>query len=321
MLKLNPAGTALVYSTYLGGSGLDVAYGIAVDGSGNAYVTGTTVRPTSPPRPVLTRRLTRAITEAFVAKVNATGSSLVYATYLGGDDGARGLGIAVDGSGNAYVTGITASTNFATAGAFQTVNAGGNDAFVAKLNAAGSALVYATYLGGSGDDRGLGIAVDGSGNAYVTGVTASTNFPTLNAYQPAYGGNGDAFVTKFNASGSGAPLFHVPGRQRLGQFVRQRRRHRRGRLRQYLRDRLYLSTNFPTLNAFQPTYGGGSADAFVAKINPSQSGTASLVYSSYLGGSAGGRRLWHCGGRFRQRVCDRGNRLDRFPNHHECIPN
>ena len=137
------------------------------------------------------------------------------------------------------------STNFATAGAYQTVNAGGNDAFVAKLNAAGSALVYATYLGGSGDDRGLGIAVDGSGNAYVTGVTASTNFPTLNAYQSAYGGNGDAFVTKFNASGSALLYSTYLGGSGSDDSDRQRRRHRRGRLRQYLRDRLYLFDQLP----------------------------------------------------------------------------
>jgi hypothetical protein len=286
LLKLNPAGTALAYSTFLGGSGLDVAYGIAVDGSGDAYVTGTTGSTDFPTTPgaYQTTNPGPTFVEAFVAHVNATGSSLVYATYLGGDFGAHGTSIAVDGSGNAYVTGNTSSTNFATAGAYQTVY---GDAFVAKLNAAGTALVYATYLGGSGDDRGLGIAVDGAGNAYVTGVTASTNFPTLNAYQPVYGGNGDAFVTEFNASGS-ALLYSTY----LGGNGSDDSPGNGGAIAVDASGNIYVtgstsSTNFPTLNAFQPTYGGGG-DAFVAKINPSQSGTASLVYSSYLGGSGGG---------------------------------
>jgi hypothetical protein len=295
LLKLNPAGTALVYSTYLGGSALDVAYGIAVDGSGNAYVTGTTPSTDFPVTPGAYQTTNPGGNDAFVAKVNSTGSSLVYATYLGGDFGAHGSGIAVDGSGNAYVTGVTDSTNFATAGAYQTVNAGGNDAFVAKLNSAGSALVYATYLGGSGDDRGLGIAVDGSGNASVTGGTTSTNFPTLNAYQPVYGGNGDAFVTKFNASGSGLLYSTYLGGNASDNWSGGS--DNGGAIAVDASGNIYVtgytfSTNFPILNAFQPT-NGGYDDAFVAKINPSQSGTASLVFSSYLGGSAdGGDEGW-----------------------------
>ena len=287
LLTLNPAGTALVYSTYLGGSGLDVAYGIAVNSSGNAYATGRTDSTDFPTTPGAYQTTDPSATAAFVAQVNASGSSLVYGTYLGGDIATRGLGIAVDGSGNAYVTGVTASTNFATVGAYQTVNAGGNDAFVAKLNATGSARLYATYLGGSGDDSGLGIAVDGSGNADVTGVTASTNLPTLDAYQPAYGGNGDAFVTKFNASGS-ALLYSTY----LGGSDSDNTSDNGGAVAVDASGNIYVtgftfSTNFPTRNAFQTT-NGGSGDAFVAKINPSQSGSASLVYSSYLGGSAGG---------------------------------
>ncbi len=293
LLKLNPAGTALVYSTFLGGSGVDVALGIAVNGSGNAYLTGNTGSTDFPTTPGAYQTTNPGNTEAFVARVNATGSALVYATYLGGDYGARGLGIAVDGSGNAYVTGNTSSTNFATPGAYQAVNAGGNDAFVAKLNAAGSTRVYATYLGGSGADYGLGIAVDGSGNAYVTGVTASSNFPTLYAYQSAYGGNGDAFVTKFNASGSGL-LYSTF----LGGSASDGSSGNGGAIALDASGNIYVtgstsSTNFPTLNAFQPTYGGGAANAFVAKINPTQSGMASLVYSSYLGGSSdGGDEGW-----------------------------
>jgi hypothetical protein len=286
VLTLNPAGTALVYSTYLGGSNSDAGNGIAVDGAGNAYVTGTTSSTDFPTTPGAYQAANPGTNDAFVAQVNATGASLVYGTYLGGDFGAHGLGIAVDTSGNAYVTGNTASTNFATAGAYQTINAGGNDAFVAKLNAAGSARVYATYLGGSGDDRGLGIAVDASGNAYVTGSTASSNFPTLNAYQSVYGGNGDVFVTKFNAGGS-ALLYSTY----MGGNGADDSSGNGGALAVDSSGNIYVtgftsSPNFPTLNAFQPTYGG-SGDAFVAKFNPSNSGTASLVYSSYLGGSDG----------------------------------
>ena len=114
-----------------------------------------------------------------MTKLDATGSGLVYSTYLGGSDGDVGLGIAVDGAGSAYVTGDTVSTDFpTTAGAAQTTNAGGYDAFVTKLDATGSGLVYSTYLGGSDGDFGLGIAVDGAGSAYVTGDTVSTDFPT-----------------------------------------------------------------------------------------------------------------------------------------------
>jgi hypothetical protein len=113
---------------------------------------------------------------------------LAYSTYLGGSDTDGGGGIAVDTSGNAYATGATYSTNFPTANPLQAANQGLGDAFVAKLNAAGSALVYSTYLGGSGDESGQGIAVDPSGNAYITGQTTSTNFPTANPVQAANGG-------------------------------------------------------------------------------------------------------------------------------------
>ena len=128
---------------------------------------------------------------------------LAYSTYLGGSNVDEGRGIAVDSAGNAYVTGITSSTNFPTANAIQGTYAGLKDAFVTKLNANGSALLYSTYLGGSGEDLGYGIAVDSAGNAYVTGQTTSTNFPSANAVQGTYaGGDADAFVTKLNANGS-----------------------------------------------------------------------------------------------------------------------
>ena len=161
----------LIYSTYLGGSGDDYGVCIAVDSSGNAYVTG------------------RSLGEAFVAKFNPTGSALVYSTYLGGSGGAIGNGIAVDSAGNAYVVGMTNSTDFPVVNPLQAANGGGYDAFVAKINPAGSALIYSTYLGGSKVENGHGIATDSLGNAYVTGETDSTNFPTANALQPASVGN------------------------------------------------------------------------------------------------------------------------------------
>src|SRR5204862_7475 len=150
--------------------------------------------------------------DAFVTKLNAAGTALVYSTFLGGSNPDAGDGIAVDGGGNAYVTGGTVSTNFPTTpGAFQaTIGGGGevgSDALVKKLNAAGTALIYSTFLGGSNSDAGDGIAVDGGGNAYVTGGTVSSNFPTTpGAFHTTIGGAGeggsDAFVTKLNAAGT-----------------------------------------------------------------------------------------------------------------------
>ena len=168
----------LSYSTYLGGTGNDAGLGIAVDFAGNAYVTGQTdsinfptVSPIQPGFGGGPAAASYAFSgDAFVTKFNA-GGSLVYSTYLGGSGGDAGYSIAVDSAGNAYVTGRTTSTNFPTTpGAFQRVYGGGNtgvaqggDAFVAKLNSAGSALVYSTYLGGASDDWGSGIAVDSAG--------------------------------------------------------------------------------------------------------------------------------------------------------------
>jgi hypothetical protein len=174
----------------------DQGNGIAVDSAGNAYVTGNTVSSDFPTTP---GAFQTTCCGAFVTKFNATGSALVYSTYL--DDG-NARGIAVDSAGNAYVTGSAGSSFPVTPGTFQAVYGGGGDAFVAKLNSTGSALVYSTYLGGSGFDQAQGIAVDSAGNAYVTGETGSTDFPTINPLQPALGGSLDAFVTKINPASS-----------------------------------------------------------------------------------------------------------------------
>jgi hypothetical protein len=205
--KLNAAGSALLSSTYLGGSGIDGGASIAIDSSGNAYVTGWTASSNFPTTSGAFQTIYGGGQDAFVTKLNAGGSALLYSAYLGGSDIDFGSGIAVDTLGNAYVTGHTLSSNFpTTAGAFQTTYGGGEDAFVSKLNAAGSALVYSTYLGGSGGDGGSGIAVDAFGNAYVTGGTASSNFPTTpGAFQTRGSSFGDAFAAKIS-TGVGAPL-------------------------------------------------------------------------------------------------------------------
>jgi hypothetical protein len=199
--KLNASGSGLVYSTYIGGSNFDYCYGIAVDGSDNAYVTGNT---RSSDYDVTTGAFETTYgggNDVFVTKLNASGSGLVYSTYIGGSNFDGGYGIAVDGSGNAYVTGHTDSNDYdVTPGAFQTTNGGESDVFVTKLNASGSGLVYSTYIGGSGADEGRGIAIDGSGNAYVTGGTDSKNYDvTTGAFQTTKGGGTrNVFVTKLN---------------------------------------------------------------------------------------------------------------------------
>jgi hypothetical protein len=196
--KLTPDGSSLVYSTFLGGTFLDVGFGIAVDTAGNASVAGTTGSPDFPTANAL-QSVNGGFLNAFVAKLSADGSALVYSTYLGGSLLDFGYGIAVDSSSNAYVTGQTASPDFPTTNPLEPVLGGVGNAFVAELSADGAALVYSTYLGGSRGDQGNGIAVDAAGNAYVTGQTHSPDFPAVNALQPAPGGpNGNAFVAKIN---------------------------------------------------------------------------------------------------------------------------
>jgi hypothetical protein len=200
--KLNAAGSALVYSTYLGGSSDDHGSGVAVDASGSAYVAGFTDSINFPTTPGAFQTVLRGQGNAFVTKLSAIGSDLVYSTYLGGSvyDCEWSCGIAVDASGNAYVTGGTNSSDFPTTpDAFQTTYGGGGDVFVTKLNAFGSALLYSTFLGGGNSDAGYGIALDASGNAYATGETQSSNFPTTpGALQTTLGFEGDAFVSKLS---------------------------------------------------------------------------------------------------------------------------
>jgi Beta-propeller repeat len=198
--KLNPAGSSLAYSTYLGGSSDEFVRGIAVDSAGAAYVTGETASTDFPTTAGAFDTSFNGF-DAFVTKLNPAGSSLTYSTYLGGSS----VGIAVDSARAAYVTGFTGPGFPTTAGAFDTTYNGSGDAFVTKLNPAGSNLTYSTYLGGSDvdGDQGLGIAVDSAGAAYVTGPTDSSDFPTTaGAFDTSANGAHDAFVTKLNPAGS-----------------------------------------------------------------------------------------------------------------------
>jgi len=216
-VKLNPTGSALVYATFLGGDRGDNGYDIAVDSSGAAYITGVTRSSDFPTTPgAFDQAFDCHYSDAFVSKLNATGSALAYSTFLGGnEDSDEGHSIAVDSSGAVYVTGLTYSVDFpTTTGAFTTTKNGGHtDAFVVKFNPPGSALLYATFLGGGDWDEGSGIAVDGSGTAYVTGRTYSSDFPTTaGAFDTSYDGGHygyEAFVAKLSVGG-GAPVIYVP---------------------------------------------------------------------------------------------------------------
>ncbi len=266
----------LAYSTYLGGSNIDVGYGIAVDTDGNAYVTGYTYSTNFPTKNAI-QGSNAGYIDVFITKLNAAGSALVYSTYLGGSDLDTGLGIAVDTARNAYVTGWTNSANFPTAHAIQGSFAGGYDAFITKLNAAGSALAYSTYLGGSAADFGTGIVVGTAGDAYVTGQTNSTNFPIKNAIQGSNAGYIDVFITKLNAAGSALAYSTYLGGSSSDQGY--------GITVNTAGDAYVTgqtnSTNFPTKNAIQSS-NAGYIDVFITKLNAAGS---ALAYSTYLGGS------------------------------------
>ncbi len=280
--ELNASGTALVYSTYLGGSSQDQGSGIAVDSTGQAYVTGWTESTNFPTTATAFQPSDLSGgTEAFVTKLDPTKvglSSLVYSTYLGTSGGGGvGNGIAVDSSGYAYVTGRSLVPT--TVGAYQTA---GNE-FVAKLNTGGTGVIYSTELGAVGADAN-GIAVDSSGDAFVTGWTDAVVPTTTGAFQGSKVGQVNAFMTELNATGSGlvystylggSGSTYGDGGQSIAVDVS-------GHV--YITGYTY-SSNFPTVNAFQPapTLNNGGA-AFVAEFDPGLTGPASLVYSSYLGG-------------------------------------
>ena len=277
--KLNPAGSALVYSTYLGGTGVDVGQGIAVDAAGDAYVTGLTASTDFPTMAPLQPANAGGADDVFLAKFDPAGGGLIFSTYLGGNQSDEAQGIALDSTG-AYLTGVTNSPNFPLVHALQGFGGGNQDAFVAKVNTTGSTLVYSTYLGGSDSDTGYGIAVDSGHSAYVTGQTDSTNFPTLNPFQPAIGGTHDAFVSKLNDAGSGlvySTYLGGTGFER-GHGIAVDSSHAAYAVGET------DSSDFPTASPFQPAPGGAVPDAYITKLAPAGN---TPVYSSFLGGSGG----------------------------------
>jgi hypothetical protein len=284
-LNTNASGAAsLVYSTYLGGTGEDFGFGIALFGP-FAFVTGRTDSQDFPMQHALFPSYAGGFKDVFFAVLTAPGSSLLYSTYLGGsgDDGGFGMGIAVDNAASAYITGQTSSIDFNLEAPYQPVYGGGSsDAFVTKLAldpGVGFKLAYSTYLGGVGSDRGTAIAFDAAGNASVAGVTGSANFPLNHALQPALPGG--AFVTKFNASGSGliysSYLGGTAGTTEASGIAVD------------VAGSVYVtgfttSVDFPTHNPLYPMTSGGY-DAFLTKLALPTNAPPAYVYSTYLGGS------------------------------------
>ena len=279
----------LSYSTYLGGNGYDAAYGIAVDASGNAYITGFARSGNFPVTSGAYHttcgtagNCNGGYADLFVAKLSSSGTTLDYSTYIGGSLDDIGKAIAVDSSGAAYITGQTFSSDFpTTTAAFQRTYGGTGDAFIVKLSSTGSSLVYSTYVGGSKPDTGNAIALDSKGNAYITGATYSADFPTTNPVQTVNGGDADAFVMEINANGAALAFSTYLGGSSpdWGSSIAVTP----------LGDTVYVagstkSGDFPTASPLQatcascPTY----ADAFVAAINPS----GALRNSTFLGGSS-----------------------------------
>ena len=277
--KIDASGGSLVYSTYIGGTGYDYGSSIAVDSSENVYISGGTGSGDFPNVAAIYENHAGGDYDAFISKIDASGSNLIYSTYLGGSSTDRGNDIAVDTSGNTYIAGYTSSTDFPAAGAIYESNAGPPSAFVAKMNASGNSLVYSTYLGGNALDSGSNIDVDNSGNVYITGYTESDDFPMVAPLFGSYAGAGDAFITKINPSGSSLVYStYLGGSLRDGSH---------GVIVVDNSGNAYISggtesNDFPTASALYESYAGGSSDAFITKIDASGS---SLVYSTYLGGS------------------------------------
>lgn len=282
VVKVNITGTNLSYATYLGGSEDDNGWAIDIDEDGNAYVTGWTASSDFPTTTLAYDTSFNGVNDTFAVKLNADGSDLDYATLLGGGHIDWGRGIAVDGTNNAYLTGLTWSTDFPTTTlAFDTSLDGLADAFVVKLNADGSDLTYATFLGGSDQDEGWSIDVDGSGSAYVTGGTGSSDFPTTTlAFDTSYNGN-DVFIVQVNPAGTDlayATFLGGTGTDTGYDIVVDEE------------DSVYLmgqtgSSDFPTTTLAFDTSLGGSEDAFVARMNLGGSGQDDLTYATFLGGS------------------------------------
>ena len=281
---------ALSYSTYLGGTGTDGAFGVAIDSMGDCYVTGFTSSTNFPTKNPYQKKNAGGV-DTFVTKLNRTGTALVYSTYIGGSSTEYPFGISVDSTGEAYEIGNTGSTNFpVTSGAFQTTClscANYPAVFLTKLNVNGTALVYSTFLGGSGDNRAFGITLDSSNNAYLIGWTTSTNFPvTANAFQTSYvpGAVSNVFVAEIDPAGKGQEDLvystYLGGSvQDVGFGIALDSSNLTPLL-----PATATHPDFPvTTGAFQTSTTVNGA-AFVTKLNVG--GTAE-IYSTYLGGTTG----------------------------------
>ncbi|MCK5291155.1 MAG: SBBP repeat-containing protein [Thermoplasmata archaeon] len=279
--KLTADGSALDYSTFIGGNNIDIGHSIAVDSDGNAYVFGRTMSTDFPTTPGAFDTTYDAGYDAFVVKLDATGSDLIYSTFLGGFQNEFGYAIAVDSTRAAYVTGFTYSTDFpTTVDAFDTsYNGGGADAFVSKLDENGSILLYSTFVGGEDGETGRSIAVDSSGNAHIAGHTYSVDFPTTpGAFDTSHNGRSDPFITKLNATGSSLIFSTFLGGSN-NDYVLSIGIDSSGH--SYFTGDTW-SADFPTTpDSFDGTLGG-KYDAFVTKLGVAGS---TLVYSTFLGGS------------------------------------
>jgi Beta-propeller repeat len=281
--KFGGSGSNLVFCTYLGGTGDDRAFGVTVDSAGNIYVTGRTASSNFPVTAGIQRTF-GGVKDAFVTKLNDTGSQILYSTFLGGSDVDSGNGIAVDSQGYAYVIGDTASTNFPAINGYKSTLTGGQDAFLARISPSGTLLVFSTYLGGHGIDHGAAVTVNAAGNIFVTGSTFSADFPVAFPVQQYSGGNQDAFVAEFPPGGNlllfSTYLGGSGGTAGLSEEGTAITLDPAGNI--------YVvgttsSYNFPaTSTALQGTFGGGNTDGFIAQYNPTG---RSLNYVSFLGGS------------------------------------
>lgn len=272
--KLSADGSSLVYTTYLGGSSIDQAFDIAVDSSNNIYVTGLTISSNFPTKSALQAQKGGGVFDAFVTKINASGSELVYSTYLGGNDDDQGFSLAVNQQGNVFITGSTASRNFP--GVTEGVLNGITDGFVTQLNRQGTAVIYSRFLGGNDEDEASSIAIDSQDNAYITGDTFSPNFPVKDGVQANLAGEQDAFISKLNPNGDVVYSSYLGGTGNDSAID----------IAVDLEGNAYItgstaSSNFPIKDALQMTNAGGG-DAFITKITATGN---ELIFSTYLGGT------------------------------------
>lgn len=278
--KLSADGSTLIYSTFIGGKASDEGYAITLDDSNNIYITGYTGSMDFPIINAYNATYGGGDRDVFVCKLSADGSTLLYSTFIGGRDEEISRGLVLDETNNIYITGFTWSNDYPTMNPYNATYGGGeNDVFVSKFSADGSTLIYSTFIGGSGSDHGNAIALDSSNNIYVMGYTASSNFPTVNAYNSTYGGGShDAFVCKISAVGSTLEFSTFIGGNEsdYGEAIVLDSENNI-----YITG-VTLSRDFPTVNAYNATFIGGGYDVFMSRFSTDGS---TLIFSSYFGGS------------------------------------